>query len=579
VFSVWSWGKGDVEAGFAEADLIVEGTYKTPVVHHAYLEPNSSLVWIDEEERIQVWASNKTPYDLRRQLSDALDVNEDQIIVNAAFIGGDFGGKGSPMDVPLCYFLAKHSGQPVLMVMDYVEEFMAGDPRHASITRFKTGVKNDGSMTAHQAEVIFNSGAYGGFKPAVNLPGAMSAGGLYKVPHAKIESKLVYTHTIHGGHMRSPGEPQTSFAMESHIDEIAYKLGISPLDYRRQNLIEEGDSMASGLTFHDVRIRETLEAAVDASEYLKPKPPHVGRGIGVGERPAGGGQGQTSVVMDPNGGVTLYTVLFDQGSGANTSLRQIVAEELGLPMDRIQYVVGTTAAAPYDSGLGAARATRIESDSTNKAVVEVREKVTRLGAEIMGWAEERTVLIGENLVNQESGETVPWKDVLQRIGDAVTGTGSVDDMSHPHSTGFVAQIAEVSVDPETGQVKLLNFTTAHDVGTVLNPIGHQGQINGGVIMGVGFGLMEELKTEDGRVSTLSFGDVKVPTIADIPKLKTVLVHSDGGSGPYNVKSIAESPNIPVAGAIANAIRDAIGLRIAELPLTAEKIYKSLKRPR
>jgi CO/xanthine dehydrogenase Mo-binding subunit len=233
VFSVWSWGKGDVEEGFAQADFIVESTYTTPVVHHAYLEPNSCLVWIDGEGKIQVWASNKTPYDLRRQLSEAIDVPQEQVVLNSAFIGGDFGGKGSPMDVPLCYFLAKHSGQPVRMVMDYLEEFMAGDPRHASVTRFKTGVKNDGSLTAHQAEAIFNSGAYGGFKPAVNLPGAMSAGGLYKVPHAKIESKLVYTHTVHGGHMRSPGEPQTSFAMESHIDEIAYKLGMNPLEYRR----------------------------------------------------------------------------------------------------------------------------------------------------------------------------------------------------------------------------------------------------------------------------------------------------------------------------------------------------------
>jgi CO/xanthine dehydrogenase Mo-binding subunit len=334
--------------------------------------------------------------------------------------------------------------------------------------------------------------------------------------------------------------------------------------------------MASGLTYHDVRIRETLEAAVDASGYFKPKPPNVGRGIGVGERPAGGGQGHTSVVMDPDGGVTLHTVLFDQGSGANTSLRQIVAEELGLPMARVHYEVGTTETAPFDSGLGAARATRIESDATNKAVVEAREKVVRLGAELLGWAEERTLLVGEELVNRESGDTVPWKDVLQRVGDAITGTGAVDDMSHPYSTGFVAQIAEVSVDPETGEITLLNFTTAHDVGTVLNPIGHQGQINGGVMMGIGFGLMEELKSEDGRVSTLSFGDVKVPTVADIPKLETVLVPSEGGAAPYNVKSIAESPNIPVAGAIANAVRDACGIRIQDLPITSEKVYRAMK---
>jgi CO/xanthine dehydrogenase Mo-binding subunit len=317
------WGRGDVEAGFAQAELIVENEFRTPAAHQAYLEPHSCLVWIDEDDRVQVWCSNKGPYALRQQLSDALGIPLERFLINHTYIGGDFGGKGSPLNVALCYFLALRSGRPVKMVMDYVEEFMAANPRHPSIVRLKTGVKRDGTLVAHQAQVIFNSGAHGGFKPRVNLGGPSRAGGCYKIPNVHIEGLQVYTNNVPCGHMRSPGEPQALFALESHMDMIARRLGLGPLEFRMRNLIEESDETPAGTLYEDVRAKETLAAAVEAAQYHSPKPANVGRGIAMGERGPGGGESHAAVTLNPDGTVVLNTPIFEQGDG---DLHQLAAD-------------------------------------------------------------------------------------------------------------------------------------------------------------------------------------------------------------------------------------------------------------
>src|SRR5262245_30643577 len=273
-----TWSKGSIERGFAEADLIVENTFTVPRQHQAYLEPHSCVVWIDDHERVQVWASSKVPYQVKEQLAVALRLPKERIRLNPVAIGGDYGGKGSPMDIPLAYFLAVRTGRPVKMVMDYVEELTAGNPRHAAIVQLKTGVKRGGAIVAHQARVLFDSGAYGGFKPtpAVNLGGASKAGGPYRIPHVHIEGVQVYTNTIPGGFMRAPGEPQTLFAIESHIDCIARQLGMDPLDFRLKNLLEDGDETPIGTRYQDIRAQTTLEAAVDAAGFRTPKAPNIG---------------------------------------------------------------------------------------------------------------------------------------------------------------------------------------------------------------------------------------------------------------------------------------------------------------
>ena len=538
-----------------------------PRQHQAYLEPHSCLVWLDDQGRVQVWASSKVPYQVKEQLSVALGLPKERIRLNPVAIGGDYGGKGSPMDIPLAYFLAVRTGRPVRMVMDYVEELTAGNPRHAAIIQLKTGVKRDGTIVAHQARVVFDSGAYGGFKPVptVNLGGAAKAGGPYKIPHVHIESMQVYTNTIPGGFMRAPGEPQAVFAIESHIDCIARQLGRDPLDFRLQNLIEAGAETPIGTRYQGIRAQETLEAAVAAAGYRTPKAPNVGRGIAMGERPPAGGESHAAVTLNPDGSVLVHTSIFEPGTGTYTILRQIVAEELQVPLQSIQVQVWDTDGVPFDTGVGGSRVTRVAGQAAYQAAREASREVCMAAAELLAWPEEALTLRGADVIRQDTGDSHPWAALLQRWGEPVVGRGSVQDMHPSPVTSFTAQVAEVAVDPETGAVQLLRFTTAHDVGQVLNPMDHQGQIEGAVMQGIGYALSEELAVDEGRVTSVSFGDYKIPNMQDIPALHTVILESESGPGPYNARGIGENPSGPVAPAIANAVADAVGVRIKDSP--------------
>ena len=572
-----TWERGDLEQGFRDADLIVENTFTVPRAHQAYLEPHSCLVWIDDQDRVQVWAPNKAPHGLKRSMAAGLGIPQERIRVNPTTIGGDFGGKGAPMDEPLCYFLAMHTRRPVKMIMDYTEELTAGAPRHGGVMWMKTGVKRDGSMTAHQARLVFNGGAYGGLRPGVNLGGASHGAGIYRVPNAHIEVLRVYTNTIPGGQMRAPGEPQGIFAGESHMDCVARGIGMDPLDFRRKNLIGEGEETLTGSHYQEVRVRETLEAAAKAAGYGTPKPAHAGRGIAVGNRGPGGGETVSAVTLNPDGSVLLSTPVFDQGTGTYTTLQQVVAEELALPPERISVTVWDTDLAAFDSGIGGSRGTRTASNAAFQATQEVKSQLLHLAAELLRWPEGQVTLAGDEISRQDTGERQRWDRLLAQVGHPITGQVTVQDTGPAPVTGFTAQIAEVSVDPETGAVTLRRFTTAHDVGRIINPVGHQGQINGGVIQGIGYAMMEELPVEEGRVTSVHFGDYKIPTIRDLPELQTVLLESESGVGPYKIKGIGENPNVPVAAAIANAVEDAVGVRIRDLPITAEKVRTALKQ--
>jgi CO/xanthine dehydrogenase Mo-binding subunit len=572
-----TWSKGNIDEGFAQADLIIENTFTVPRQHQAYLETHSCLVWLDDQGRVQVWASSKVPYQVKEQLSVALGLPKERIRLNPVAIGGDYGGKGSPMDIPLAYFLALRTGRPVRMVMDYVEELTAGNPRHAAIIQLKTGVKRDGAMVAHQARVVFDSGAYGGFKPVptVNLGGAAKAGGPYKIPHVHIEGLQVYTNTIPGGFMRAPGEPQTVFATESHIDCIARQLVIDPVDFRLQNLLEDGDETPIGTRYQGIRARETLQAAVAAAGYRTPKAPNIGRGVAMGERPPAGGESHAAVTLNPDGSVIVHTSIFEPGTGTYTILQQIVAEELHLPLQSIQVQVWDTDGVPFDTGVGGSRVTRIAGQAAYQAAREASREVRMVAADLLAWPEESVTFRGADVIRQDTGASHSWAALLQRWGQPVVGRGSVQDMHPSPVTSFTAQVAEVAVDPETGEVQLRRFTTAHDAGKVLNPMDHQGQIEGAVMQGIGYALTEELGVDEGKVTSVSLGDYKVPNMQDIPALQTVVLESESGPGPYNARGIGENPIGPVAPAIANAVADAVGVRVKDLPITAEKVYRVL----
>ena len=581
VFAYNSWSKGDIDRGFGESDLIFEHSFSTQLAHQGYIEPHACVVEVDDKGRVQIWANNKGPFMLRDQLAAVWGVSREQIRINPCSIGGDFGGKGSFMDVPLCYYLALHSGRPVKMVMDYIQEFMAGNPRHPGVITMRTGVKRDGRIWARQARVVFNSGAFGAFKPRVHLRGADHSGGPYRIPHVQIDSYMVYTNNIPCGHMRAPAKPQVAFAVESHTDMIAQELGMDPYEFRRINALQPGDPSPVGEEWENIRAGETLEKAVAAVGWGEHKAgPHVGRGLAMGDQSQGSGQSSAKVAVDEDGHVTVFMSLFDTGTGALTVMRQIAAEVLTVPVDQVSIEVGDTDAVDFESGPGGTRVTYTAGQAAMGAAEDLREKLTVLAAEYMGTQADTVRLEqGEFFAGdaEQKGLTVGQvaERVIEATGEPISGSHTYE--SPPvEETSYCTQAAEVEVDPETGVVKLNKFVTVHDVGTVLNPIGHQGQIEGGVIQGLGYALMEEMVTDEGRVSTLSMGDYKLPTMKDIPELVTVLLEPVSGPAPFQSKGIGESSNIPVAGAIANAVFDAVGVRIFDLPITAEKVRQALK---
>jgi xanthine dehydrogenase molybdenum-binding subunit len=467
------------------------------------------------------------------------------------------------------------------MVMDYIQELMAGNPRHPAVVTMKTGVKRDGRLWAHQARVVFNSGAYGAFKPRVYLRGADHSGGVYRIPNVRIDSYMVYTNNVPCGHMRAPAKPQVIFAVESHMDMVARAMGLDPLEFRLLNVLREGDASPVGEKWHSIRAEDTLRQAAEAARWSAPKgKPFVGRGIAIADLPPGTGQSAATVTMDEHGKAALLMALWDTGTGAHTIFRQVVAEELTIPVEDVRMVVQDTDAVPFDSGSGGSRVTYTSGQAALGAARELRQKLIAVAAELFESSEDRIHLHqGHFLVEGDSSRAIPLREVAARAV-AATGQAIAGEMTYTstpsHETSFCTQVAEVEVDPETGQVRVNKLVTAHDVGTVLNPITHQGQIEGGLVQGLGYALMEEMNTEQGRVSTLSLGEYKIPTIQDIPELVTVLLESASGPAPYQSKGIGESSNIPVAGAIANAVYDAVGVRITDLPMTAEKVLRALK---
>jgi len=581
VVIVQEQAKGDLEAGFKEAEVIVEHVYTTPTQHQVYIEPHNQLVWVDGGDVTHIWAPGKAPYSARGQMSRALGIPSEKLVFHPVMIGGDFGGKGSPMNVPLGHFLSKAAGRAVRMVYDYSEEFMAGNPRHASKMTVRTGVKRDGSITAHDVEIIFDSGAYVGFKPAGILGGAFGAGGPYRCANARVVQKMVYTNNVPAGHMRGPGEPQGLFALESQIDEIAHAIDMDPVEFRLMNFVGDGEPSALGHTFIENRSGETLRAAVAESGYRSPKPEasarvKYGRAVAVGERAPGGGMNNAQISLNADGTVSVQTPLFDQGAGATTVTQQVVAETMGLPVDMVHIEVHATGLFDNDSGIGGSRVTNLGSIAADNAVKEAQSEVFKLAAELQNWPEEQLVIQGDKLTRTDTGESQPWRELVARTSQPVIGRAEASARG-ADVTGYTAQVAEVAVDMETGQVTLLKLTSAHDTGRIVNPIGHQGQINGGAMMGVGYGMLEELVREGGHVSTLSFADYKVLCMADIPEFRTVILGTEGkGVGPYGIKSIGESPNAPTAAAIANAVEDAVGIRIRDLPVTAQKVYEALQ---
>ena len=574
------WLNGDIEKGFAEADFIFEHTFQTNHQHQAYIEPHASVVFLDNTGRVQTWVNSKMPFQVRQQLSEGIDKTTDQIRVNPTTIGGDFGGKGGFMDTHLGFWLSKTTGRPVRMVMTYIEELMAGNPRHPAVMTFKTGVKKDGSITARQAHLVYDSGGYAAFKPQRGVTYGSRCLGPYKIPNGLIDSYVVYTNQVPCGSMRAPGDPQSIFAAEAQIDLIARELSMDPVEFRKKNLVQDGDVSASGNQWQNVMGMRTLEAAVETAGYQDPKPKVlgnlIGRGMALCERHVGAGSSTVRVSIDSDGIVSLYTALPDTGSGFYTVLRQILGQELGVAYDEIILENWSTDDVDFETGVGGSRVTHVAGQAVFRAAQGLKRQLVMMAADMFGWSEDGIGFSRGRLTTP--GQTpVSLGDLVSRSGGLLEANHTYDSERDEDITVFCVQIAEVEVDTETGQVYLTKFTSAHDVGAVLNPLGHQSQIDGTVMQGIGYALTEDLQYDEGHVTTLSMGEYKIPSMPDMPELRTVLVKSEsGGPGPYGGKAIGEQGISSVAPAIINAILDATGVGINEIPVNSEKLLRAMQ---
>ncbi len=364
VVAYLKWGKGNVEEGFKQADLIVENTYTTQVTHQSYLEPHACVVKAEASGGAEVWSCSKTPFAVRGQLSNCIGIAKEKLIFHPMHIGGDFGGKGGFMDVPVAYFLSKKSGQAVKMVMDYTEELTAGNPRHASIIKIKTGVKKNGAIVAHHIDFLFDSGAYASMKPAGYLIGASTCAGPYKIANCLIEERMVYTNKIPCGHMRAPGDPQGFFANESQLDIVARKVGMDPAEFKRKNMLRDGDETPIGGHISHIRGNEALEKAIQLAGYAKPKPKNVGRGLSFSEWSPSGGEGNVFVTIEEDGGVKVISPVVDQGAGVLTVIVEVVGEELQVPANQIELKQADSTIVPSDGGVGGSRATRVYGNAS-----------------------------------------------------------------------------------------------------------------------------------------------------------------------------------------------------------------------
>ncbi len=570
---------------FRSAPHVFEHTFTTPRQHHGYIEPHACLVWVDGDGTVHVVTTNKAPFSLRSQMAAAIDMPAERIDVDAGVIGGDFGGKGYSPDEYACYYLARATDRPVKAVMSYVDELAAANPRHAATIRLRTAVDDEGCFLAHEGRVVFDGGAYAAAKP---LPPLILAGGVqtmaaYRIPASSIEVLTVYTNTAPGGHMRAPGEVQALFAGESHVDIIARELRIDPIELRLRNVGRDGEVGATGSRPREARGRELLEALRDSSRWGSPLPEGRGRGIAIGLRHVGGGKIGLRVRFDRQGRVEVLTGIPDQGGGAHTVIQRVLAGVASVAPERVVVRRASTAEAPFDPGVGGSRTTHLASQAAARAGRALKHALESAASSTLGESTEQIELVDDWLVGGDGSNRVSLDEAASvLVGDAgeIAVEGLYEAAAHgddePGDYDFGGYVAEVEVDPQTGEVRVLAVTLAADVGTIVNPIAHQGQLAGGFVFGLGGALFEELATEGGRVETLNLGDYKLPTAMDVPPLRTVLLPTRIGPGAFGAKMAGELSNAAVAPAIANAIDDAVGVRLFSLPLTAERIHADLR---
>ncbi|NIQ38411.1 MAG: molybdopterin-dependent oxidoreductase [Proteobacteria bacterium] len=595
--------KGDIRRGFQEADMIVDQTYTTSRVEQAYLETDAGFAYIDDVGRIVLHVSTQNPHYDQAEVASVLGLDLDRIRVIQSATGGGFGSK---LDVSVqCYLglAAFHLQRPVKLVYTREEVFTATSKRHPLKIHYKTGATEEGKLTAIDARILGDTGAYASYGATVATRVVVHATGPYEVPHFRAESIMVYTNNTWAGAMRGFGIPQLAFAHESQMDMMAERLGMDPIDFRLKNVLREGSSTGTGQILQaSVGIGKTLEQLKEwrdgkgddeFSRTGRHEGGRVARGVGVASMWYGIGNtgianpSTAQIEIDRQGNVVLFTGTADIGQGSDTVLLQIAAEELGVEPETIRLIRADTAQTTNAGATSASRQTYISGNAVRIACMNLKEILFREAREHVDNWEGDLFLEGGNIFSREVPEmSIPLADVAARAhreGRTLRGEGFFDPettkldletgQGNPYGTyAFASHLAEVEVDGETGEVTVRRIIAAHDVGKAINPMNVIGQINSGVAMGLGLALTEAFVPGE----TNSFLNYFVPTIKDIPEIVPIIVEDEEPTGPFGAKGIGEPALIPTAPAILNAIADALGARIHDLPASLERVRKSVQ---
>jgi len=601
----YQFSHGDVDRAFAEAAAVVEGVYRLHFVTTCCLETMVAVAEWDAQGGLTMWSTTQVPFLYQRELARALGITGDRVRVIQPPVGGNF-GRGLdlyPIDV-IAALLARRVGRPVKVEFERLEEFVASPTREPCEIRLRTAADVSGRLLAREAHVTVDNGAYvswGSTTPYVMLA---TVAGLYRVPNVRFDTTIAYTNNPYSGSMRGYGNLESTFAVESQMDELADRLGLDRLEIRRRNTTKSGDVNPQGFVVTSCAMRECLEAVADAVDRPAP-PPEAGwrRGVGYAGmfHVAGGARIYRSdgcgaiVKMDDFGKVALITGATEIGQGSETVLAMIVAETLGVPLERVEVVNSDTAVKPWDVGAHASRTTFIAGNAARMAAEKLRGDLLAMAAEQLEEPAERLAMNdGAIFVAAEPQRRLPYERVARAGHYAPGGRTLVAEAFYDPPTtmldkdlrgnvsatyGFAAQAVVLDVEEATGAIRVRRVVSAHDVGRALNPLAAEGQIHGGIHMGLGYALAERLVVENGQVLTASFMDYAILRAEDMPELVVRLIESHEAEGPFGAKGLGESGVIPVSAAVANAVHDAVGVRFTELPITPARVRAALEAAR
>jgi len=590
-------GDGDITVGFQEADVVVEGTYNLPRISPGYMEPETSLAIWHEDGTITVWVSSQHPFTDQAVIAAALDMPVDQVRVKSAVIGGAFGGKEDSSLSILAALGAWKIRGAVKLVNNRRESFLAHPKRHPARIHYKLGARKDGTLTALQAEAYLDTGAYASYGPAVAMITTETMTGSYHIPHVKVDSYVVYTNSPLSGAMRGFGSPQSHFAVESTLDILAERIGLTPIEIRERNILQPGDQLYTKVVMNEsaLALPECLQKGREIMNEFRAAETTPGKLSGVGIALAAQSMGLGANVPDdsshrlewaPDGSVLIYLGAPDMGQGLAAAAEQITAEALGIPYERVYSLPLDTLETPNGNVTCASRMTYMAGNALLDASSSLIQSLLNEAGRLLDQPPDQ-LKYRDGMVIKPDGVEVPAVEFISRLAEeSITLTAeSTFSFPYPEETTpqhlpigmphvlycFGAQVARVEVDPDLGTVEVTHFASIHDVGKVINRAGVEGQIEGGVATGLGYALYESMALK-GDAWVDSFTEYLLPTAVDLPEnYRSVILEVPEASGPYGAKGIGEIPLVPTAPAVANALYDALQVRIYDLPITPEKV--------